>query len=516
MREPWGDSEASTARVARRGQGRVRLPAATLLLGLGALAAGCGRPSAAVPEPPCDALRLAAAPADANLIVVVNDTMRRDRMSAYGGPARTPAFDALARDGLLFTQAVTQSPWTKPAIATLFTGLYPTQHGVTEDPQLRDPRTGRGGALREADVLSPELETLAEVLQARGFRTGAFTTNPWMETRFGFAQGFEVYDDSFAGWGADGVVVTRAALAWLAARQPGERFFLYLHYLDSHLPYGRLTRDDLARHASELAADGRPLPEKAKQVMSVVLRLDDGQPVTSAGVAPSVRLLELAYDRGIEEFDRALAALLDGFRSHWAYERTAILVTSDHGEALFTRGYGNHGTGLFDDEAAIPLVARLPGVSPARGRVECLVGLIDVLPAACAYLGVACPAGMAGASFLGDTNGAAPRWLVTEGVVLRPTHRAIRNRSWKLLWETGAGGDGKTRENPYALFDVARDPGETRDLLVGARTPAVEQAFRTMAAALPEAVPPFTRPARTTAPVDERTRERLEALGYTH
>jgi arylsulfatase A-like enzyme len=498
-----------------------RPPANPCVLAFLVLAIACGGEVDVAPEPACRDLARGAVPADANLIVIVNDTNRRDRMGAYGGPARTTAFDGFARDHLLFERAFTQSPWTKPSVATLFTSLYPSQHRVADDPQIRSPfDVQRSGPLQEADVLAPELDTLAEVVRRAGFRTAAFVSNPWMEKRFGFDQGFELYDDSFARWGTPGEVVSRAALAWLAERQPGERFFAYLHYLDSHLPYGLLRRDEVARRAAELAADRRPLSEQAKVALQMVPRYEDGQPALAAGAPPVLGLIEMAYDAGLEKFDRALGQFLEAFARHPAWARTAIVVTSDHGEALFAHGWGNHGLGLHDDEVAVPFAARLPGVTAQGGRVGCLVGLVDVLPSMCAYLDVPCAVGAAGVSFVPSPTGAGsppPRWMVSEGVAKQPSHRAVRNASYKLLWETGPRGDGKVKENPYSLYDVRADPAETVDLLAAPqRSRGVETAFRTMSEALPGAVPALAAPAKRFVPVDEAMKDRLKALGYTN
>jgi arylsulfatase A-like enzyme len=480
----------------------------------------CGREVEVAPVPACRELVRGGVPPDANLIVIVNDTNRRDRMGAYGGPARTTAFDGFARANLLFQHAFTQSPWTKPSVATLFTSLYPSQHRVADDPQIRSPfDVQRTGALQEADVLAPELDTFAEVMQRAGFRTAAFVSNPWMEKRFGFDQGFELYDDSFARWGTPGEVVSRAALAWLAARQPEERFFAYVHYLDSHLPYGLLRRDDVARRMTELRGDKRPLSEQAKVAVNMVPRYEDGQPAVPAGAPPVLGLIEMAYDAGLEKFDRALGQFLEAFARHPAFERTAIIVTSDHGEALFAHGWGNHGLGLYDDEVAVPFAARLPGISAPGGQVGCLVGLVDVMPSMCAYLGVPCAPAAAGVSFVPTPNGAAPppRWLVSEGVAKQPSHRAVRNASYKLLWETGARGDGKVKENPYSLYDVRADPDEMVDLLAAPeRSRAVDAAFQAMSGVMQNAVPVLAAPAKRFVPVDDATKDRLKALGYTN
>ena len=142
-------------------------------------------------------------------------------------------------------------------------------------------------------------------------------------------------------------------------------------------------------------------------------------------------------------------------------------MTSDHGEALFTRGYGNHGTGLYDDEIAIPLVARLPGVTAATSPITCRVGLIDLMPTICSYLGLDCPEPLFGLSLLEPARTGAElrdRYLMAEGVFYKLRNRAIRDESHKLLWQPQRGPDHKT----YALFDLRRDPGEMRDLLMRA------------------------------------------------
>ena len=493
-------------------------------LGLLALLAGaCNRDASTAGVRPCDEIALTAAPAPApshNVIVIVNDTMRRDRMGAYGGPAETPAFDAFAAQNLVFEHAFTQAPWTKPSIATLFTSLYPSQHGVASDPQFRNPRdVQRSAPLVKADVLSDDFETLPEVMRAAGYRTAAFVANPWMEKRFGFAQGFEVYDDSFAQWGIKGEVVSRAALDWLNQLQPGSKFFVYVHYLDSHMPYGVLDRQDLARRSAQLAADTRPLNEPAALAVRTIPRFADRVSPLAEGYRPTLSLVELSYDSGLRQFDDALASFLDGFAKHWAFDNTAIIITSDHGEALFERGYGNHGNGLFDDEVAIPLAARFPGTRPEHKRIGCPVGLIDVMPSLCTYLGLQCPTPMFGTSFIsaaGRTD-SQRRYIVTEGVAQRPGHRAIRNETYKLIWETEQLADGKKRENPYSLYDIAADPRERHDLLTSAeRNSQTERVFTTLASALRDAVPAYAEPVKTYAPVDPQTRERLRALGYSN
>lgn len=478
-----------------------------------ALLGACSGAPEVGPEPACDALVRGAVPEAVGLVLVLNDTMRRDRAGVYGGPARTPALDAFAAEHLIFERAFSQAPWTVPAIATLFTALYPSQHGVVSHPEghfvagaeLAEP-------LRRSDVLAAGHTTLAEVLRRAGYRTAAFVSNPWMDRRFGFDQGFEHYDDSLSSWGMPAPVVTEAALRWIRSLEPGERFFAYVHTLDSHRPYGTLHWDDAMARADVLRADESELePDIAREIAPLV-RFEGEGAARGQSLRKSLALLELAYDKGIENFDAGLALLLDGLGALPGWERTAVIVTSDHGEALYERGYGNHGRGLFDEEMAVPLVVRLPGVSTRENRVQCAVGLIDLMPTLCDYLGVACPEAVSGTSLLGDTS---PGWVVSEGVMRHPESRSIRNAEFKLVYEPAGSPDRGRKRNPYSLYDLRTDPGESRDLL--AATPPSQKAERiaqVLRERLAEQVPEFRGPEPETTPIDSEMERRLEALGY--
>jgi arylsulfatase len=441
-----------------------------------------------------------------NVILIVNDTMRRDRMAPYGGPARTPVFDAFARQHLLFEQGYTQSPWTRPSMATLFTSLYPSQHGVMTHPK---PQTGETVRL---ESLSSSVSTLAETLNDAGYRTAAFVANPWMRRGFGFEQGFEVYDDSFAAWDTPGSSVSRAGQEWLDGIRPGERFFLYLHYMDSHRPYPPLSRWEILTAAERLRGDDRPLTKEADSEILEIVHLAEGIPAAATGIPASVALAELAYDGGIEQFDRALGRFLETLATREAYADTAIVVTSDHGEALYDRGYGNHGNGLYDDELGVPLAARLPGVTAGAPPVRCPSGLIDLMPTLCTYLDVACPAPTFGVSLLERTrSGEDLRYVVTEGVAHKPGNRAIRDGVHKLLWQPQPGPDGKG----HALFDYREDPRELRDLLaVAERTTETEEVLGRLSRALREAIPEFATPEAGSEALSLQEIERLRSLGY--
>ena len=509
------------------GQGghRARAFAFLSLVGILTAAAACGGepssgpPGLADPSPPCNALRWNEPPRKRNVVLIVSDTMRRDRVGIYGGSAGTPVFDGFARRNLYFTQAYTQAPWTKPSITTLFTGLYPSQHRVGQEHLV-------AGGLVETDVLGDDLVTLAEAMLEAGYRTAAVVSNPWLKKEFGFGQGFEVYDDSFASTAAEGHRVSTAAIELLRELPEGEPYFFYVHYMDSHGPYGPLSRAQVSERAEEIAADRRPLTHEraALKWIEAGALFEDGSSVLEAGVPPTRTLMEMIYDGGVESFDRALGELLDGLSVRPDFEETAVIVTSDHGEALFTRGWGNHGKGLFDDEIAVPLAVRFPGIS-GPNSVECPVGLIDVMSTLSIYLGLESPGeNNFGVSFIGPHPGRSwfskspddrvPRYLVSEGVVGKPRHRLIRNRSFKLMFEP-EGRSWTASQPDFALFEIAADGNEDYDLLSpDNRRPEIESVLSKLSAALEAAVPAVEIEAVEKAPLDEETQRRLEALGY--
>jgi len=497
--------------------GAPRPAAAGALLLLAVLAVGCSREQAPPPRPVeavaprCEPLARAAPPTRRSVVFVLSDTLRSDRLGIDGGPAHTPRFDAFAAGGLHFTAATSQAPWTKPSVATLFTGLLPSTHGVVSHPALR-----RDGQRLESDVLGVRHHTLAESLAAAGYQTAAFVSNPWLQRKLGFDQGFETWDESMADNATPGERVTAAGLRWLREREGDPRpFFLYLHYMDAHSPYHGVPAATLAARREALAADARPLTPDARREIASIARDAHGRPLADQGVEPSLAVMELVYDVGVERFDHAFGVLLDGLERRDDWGELAVVVTSDHGEALFERGYREHGFGLHGDEISVPLAARLPGV-PTRGAISCPVGLIDLRRTLCDYLGVECLGDDQGTSLFSPDAAASDRLVVSESVVGRPHNRAVRDARYKLLFEpdgSAAVEPGGASGSPVRFYDLADDPGETHDLAAeGVPEPLRERFERLRTAA--EASSAGPRAEAETTGLDDATRRRLEALGY--
>lgn len=459
-----------------------------------------------------------------NVLIVLNDTMRRDSLGIYGGAAATPHFDAFGRENLLFRRAYSQAPWTIPSMATLFTSLYPSQHGTLSHPVIRE-RNGDGRREAATDVLAQSHVTLAEVLREAGYATAAFVSNPWLRAEMGFAQGFDRYDDSFADdWRHDRQEeMTQAAIEWLDDRRRDRPYLLFLHYLSSHRPFEGLPREEADRIANE-----HPLQEtgawpagshrsnhyrEKRMAPEHVVTLDDGRPLAEVGIVPTIHHVRRAYERGVERFDQELGRILAALARDPDQDETIVLILSDHGEALYERGpYGSHGTDLFEEQIAIPFAARFPGVSASSVDVQRVVGLIDVLPTLCRRLGIVCPTPTYGVDMLGRIR----RPSVSEGVMSARRHRAIVEFPFKLVREPEPPEHVRHRRAypEFALFDLGSDPQERRNLLQGPRSPAIEGRFRRLAAEMDRAVEAIEVAREPQVTLGEEQIEELRALGY--
>jgi len=294
--------------------------------------------------PPAAAL---AAPAR-NLVVIVIDTLRADRLSCYGyDKATTPRLDQLAARGLRFERAYSTAPWTLPSTASLLTGLQPEMH--------------RGTHFFAS--LSPDCRLLAEQLAERGYESAAFVGNYFVQPLFGFARGFGSYDEGCMvdRGGINSDKISDAAIAWLdrrAASAPdggdaaaAAPFLLYLHYFDPHYNYWehegfKFGGEDTERVFS--GADIYALREQQK-------RFDD---------ADRARLSAL-YDSEVAFTDHHVGRVLDHLTQRGHDDDTFVLVTADHGEALGEHGWIGHTIQLYEESIRIPLLLKGPGLAPA-------------------------------------------------------------------------------------------------------------------------------------------------------
>jgi arylsulfatase A-like enzyme len=413
-------------------------------------------------------------PPSVNVILVSADTLRADRLGAYGYSARptSPRIDALAEQSLLFEVHVAAAPWTTPSHLSLLTGLTPTRHGVTGgDRALREALRGDRALAR----LPASITTLAEALAAHGWATAAFTGGATLDPRIGFDQGFGAYDTSMVK--LDDHKMDRV-LAWIDAQD--EPFFLFWHTFEVHAPYvAPMFLEDVLPEAKARALGERlrGLPEKGgwKQVRAAK-RAMRGHGAYTAEVTRAL------YDGGVRSFDGWLGQLLDFLHERGLDGRTILVLTSDHGEQLGEEGrpapygdgfYNVHGHTLFEEMIRVPLLVRLPGQTEGR-RIPEVTAAIDVMPTILDLLGLPAPPEVQGQSLRPLWEGASgwePRAALSESLSESEEMKALRDARHKLVLSIPAASvEARGRSfvppgAPAALFDLERDPGEGRDLL---------------------------------------------------
>ncbi len=502
------------------------------------------RPLAPLPLASLAALALACAPAEPplNVLVVVLDTLRPDRLGCYGHDRPTsPRLDALAARAAVFENAQTVAPWTAPSLISLVTSLHPSVHGVREFPSPAR--------------MDERLVTLAEVLRDRGYATGAFTEGGFAKGDFGLDQGFDAFprhagdDESHASnlrYPSRLEATADRALAWLD-EHADEPFLLLFHTYEPHGPYHPRdedlvavlpTWDPAAERAALRAAVARwnAQEELSDDDWRTLARhryhchLDEGGEVVrrkrllrelqEGGWLPpgpeGARVLELVralYDAEIRFADEQVGRLLDRLAQRGVDDRTVVVVVSDHGEAFGEHGQVGHGHALHEEALRIVLMVAAPGRGLPARHVEEVVSLVDVMPTVLELVGAGGAAPNAqGASLVPLLEGGASAGdaLAVSG---HGAHRdaaaalgTVRTPRWRYVEE--ADGAGR-------LYDRAADPGETTDVAVAHPEVVAELRERLDERRAADAALRARLGARTTpVTVDDALRRELGALGY--
>ena len=386
-----------------------------------------------------------ARPRPRNVLLITVDTLRADRLDR----SRTPEVLALAARGTTFTDATAHAPLTVPSHASIMTGRFPPGHGIRDN----------GGY-----ALAPRTSTLASTLHERGFRTGAFVGSFVLARHTGLNAGFDHYDDEFDRRPARltltslerrGTEVVDRAAAWIAAGS--EPFFAWVHLYDPHAPYA-------APDAFAARFPGRP------------------------------------YDAEVAASDWAIGSLVRGLPAA-TRDRTLVVITADHGEALGDHREREHGVFLYDATLAVPLVMVGPGVPAARDVSE-QVRSVDIAPTILDIAGLPPPAcdGRSLTPLMNGQREEEPRVSYAESA-WGHLHfgwselRALRDGEWKYIHAPAP-----------ELFDLRRD-GAEHENLYAARTP--------LAAAMAGRLAQFARDRVSAAPSpDSSTSEALRSLGY--
>jgi arylsulfatase A-like enzyme len=438
-----------------------------------------------------------------NFILISLDTLRAKELGTYGYPLNTsPFIDELAKGpAVVFENALTTSSSTPQAHMSMFTGLYPSVHGITKGLQ----------------PLSQEMVTVTEALREAGYETGAITEDGWLATLFGFNRGMNSYRENKSAsiWKPSGQVdrTVDEALKWLE-RHSSKKFFLFLHTYQVHEPYAPppdyQNLFSPYRHEGKTYATEKDLPDNLKAMRD--------------------------YDREVRYVDDELRRLFEGLLELGLNSSTVVLITSDHGEEFLEHGHYGHGAHLYDNEILrVPLIVWGPGVVRGPRRVPTLVSIVDLMPTLLELGGVPIPSGLQGVSLArtlkekgalppGNRMVFAEAWakLTTVGAarITFPWKRpafAVRNERFKYIINDAYNPDGARLE----LYDIVKDLGERENLLKIAPdawpsgrheilTYALKSA-KTRESLLAGIAPEKDRP---DVLIDPRREEKLRALGY--
>lgn len=485
----------------------------TALAGLAALA--CSAPP---PERP-------------DVLLITVDTLRADRLSCYGYPGqRTPWIDRLAAEGALFENAVSDTPWTTPSMASVLTGVYPTQHGFRST---------------NAHRLAAENETLAEILAGRGYATAAVIGSFPLDSIFQLDQGFASYDDAFTTpiWILPDHEPRPLASEFRATPEARALFTLEKALADSRRSDAEVTDAAAARLAELAAAPEVPF------FLWVHYFGPHAKPDWRSSPAERDREHLARYDPDLRSLDSEIGRLLDALEESGRAPRTLVVFHADHGESLGEEGYLGHGQLLNRASMRVPLMLRLPGAIPAGARVEALVRNVDIFPTVLALAGGPGRATPAGRSLLPLARGGLlARWLsgreperVAYMETFYPAHKAFAKKLFRGGEEVAAGFSRRSvqsgrwrleRREPQPLLDVSPElqPELAEPLLASLRAEElydleapggelrdVSHAHPEVAArlrALLDAEVAAERAAATSSPIDAEARLRLESLGY--
>jgi arylsulfatase A-like enzyme len=438
----------------------------------------------------------AAATADRpSILVVVVDAMRADRLGCYGHDRpTTPEIDRVAADpdSVLFRRHYVQASWTKPSTASLFTGLYPFQHGV-----LDGHTPSEGGTSRQftTQILDRQFNTVAESFKAAGFRTFGVVKSHHLVPEYGFAQGFDKYVSPKDLGGDRG----RVDAALRLARKARGPFFAYLHLAGVHHPFRPRTR-----HPEIMAEYGFPYDEISRRQVGINFRnasieqgIEDGEITLEPD---DVRFLSVIYDAELRHVDeRAIGPLINGLEEMALYDNLLLIISADHGEELYDHAGYAHGHALWDEVIRVPMIVKYPKGQKPEGmprEVDDVTQSIDLLPSLLAFFGERPPSELPGFDTLG---GQSPGFAYSE-----------RREEWTLVTDPYKLIDG---DDGPRLFNTSTDPTEHDDLADA--LPEVVTRLRAEAEALRQASAIGAHDAASIeVELDEESIEALRSLGY--
>jgi len=408
-------------------------------------------------------------PARPNVVLVVIDTLRADHLPFYGYPKDTaPFLSELAAKGAVFEKAYAASSWTSPATASIFTSLYPFQHGVTMGLLVQKQLIDKDQSIK-VNRIPKELTTLPEAFRINGYRTFGISDNFNISEHQGFGQGFDrLLEFSHRG----GPFINEQILKMKNEILAEGKYFLYIHYNDPHRPY-RISLEESEKSGRRLAD------------------------------------MKATYDKEIALVDRCIKDLYDEFG--WS-QNTMLIVTADHGEEMNEKHRFGHGKSLFNTVIHVPLLFYYPEGEIFSGkRLTANVSTMDILPTLISFLDFPRVKGLSGLDLIPDVKKAAE--LVNDRFIYSHLHvkrdgrddnlqKACLYREHKYIYQA---------PDRHWYYNLKEDPNERRNRFSDGRKTA-----RMLAANLftYEKDCPRYNAASIDVELDKKSLEQLRTLGY--
>lgn len=389
---------------------------------------------------------------DHNLVFVSFDALQATHVSSLGYSRKTtPTIDALAKDGYSFTHCYSVASWTVPASMTWFTGVYPSEHRMTNKFAVFNAQQQKPANLKD---LAPNLVTLAQIMKLNDYATGGFTGNAGVSGGFGYDLGFDTYFFEKEKFGSFDQSIPKA-LEWLKQNKD-KKFFLFLHGYDCHGQFNPAEGFDY--RFVDKGYDKRFTGSEPEQELLREEGLEKGQLTLRDA---DVKFWRAIYDEKIQRADAKFKQFLAEFDKLGLTGKTLFVLTSDHGTEFYEHRRFDHGFTLYDEQIHVPLIIKTPESIKGRAIVD-RISSIDVMPTILDLLDVRIPKDakeqMRGTSLVPAMNGEpVKRDVFSETDYREYTYKRsiITPDGWKLVYTL----ENKTRE----LYNVNDDPTETRN-----------------------------------------------------
>lgn len=487
-----------------------------------------------------------------NIILITLDTLRADHLSCYGYNRKTsPFIDKIANEGILFNECISPSSWTLPSHASIFTGLYPSEHGAIHSALQRNK-----------SKLDKSFTTLAEIMEKNGYLTAGFIGGPYLSSEFGLSQGFEYYNDilipsdmtfvinkltftdilitafkkfinprkisevleyyisdianyiynehfskkllDINGWKKKADEINSVALPWIE-KNKDSRFFLFINYFDTHTPYKLpIGFDNLFDRGYKGKLKG--LPGELYSISSHAYSPTDDD----------FKYLISLYDSQICFLDMNIRKLFEKLDSCKINNDTIVIITSDHGESFGEHGLVNHGFSLYDDNIRVPLI--LWGLDKIGGsrKINTQTSTVDILPTILDITNIPIPNNIHGKSLLrliSDDHGFERPVVLSEifddiavhrfGDEFKRDLKSFRSKEWKYI----SSSNGKNE-----LYNLINDKKEIDNIIKSENK--ISDKFEKIKDEFLISLNSVLPGKDTKAEVGNNIKEKLKALGY--